>query len=82
MTLQAQYNLAIRETELEMIPAARQNGLGVLAWSPLASGFLTGEYDRNQPRSADTRAGQGDPLYNYTSSNRAQRLPADCQLCD
>ncbi len=82
MTLQAQSNLAIRETELEMIPAARQNGLGVLAWSPLASGFLTGEYDRNQPRSADTRAGQGDPLYNYTSSNRAQRLPADCQLCD
>jgi aryl-alcohol dehydrogenase (NADP+) len=69
VTLQAQYNLAIRQTELEMIPAARHNGLGILAWSPLASGFLTGKYDRNRPPSADTRAGQGDPLYNYTSAN-------------
>ena len=69
VTLQAQYNLAVRETELEMIPAARHNGLGILAWSPLASGFLTGKYDRNQPRADNTRAGQGDPLYNYTSAN-------------
>jgi aryl-alcohol dehydrogenase-like predicted oxidoreductase len=68
VTLQAQYNLVIRETELEMIPAARHNGLGILAWSPLASGFLTGKYDRHQPPPADTRAGQGNPLYNYTSS--------------
>ncbi len=52
-----------------MIPAARDNGLGILAWSPLASGFLTGKYDPDQPRSADTRAGQGDPLYDYPSSN-------------
>jgi aryl-alcohol dehydrogenase-like predicted oxidoreductase len=69
VTLQAQYNLAVRETELEMIPAARHNGLGILAWSPLASGFLTGKYDRDQPRPANTRAGQGNPLYDYTSSN-------------
>ncbi|WP_375491355.1 aldo/keto reductase [uncultured Jatrophihabitans sp.] len=69
VTLQAQYNLAIRQTELEMIPAARHNGLGILAWSPLASGFLTGKYDRDQPPSSDTRAGQGDPLYNFTSHN-------------
>lgn len=69
MSLQAQYSLATRQTELEMIPAARHNGLGILAWSPLASGFLTGKYERNEQRSPGTRAGQDHPLHQYTSSN-------------
>ena len=69
MTLQAQYNLATRETEWEMIPAALHNGLGILAWSPLASGFLTGKYARDEQRSPGTRAGQDHALYQYTSSN-------------
>jgi aryl-alcohol dehydrogenase (NADP+) len=69
VTLQAQYNLVTREPEWEMVPATLHNGLGILAWSPLASGFLTGKYERNAPRSSDTRAGQASPLYSYTSSN-------------
>jgi aryl-alcohol dehydrogenase (NADP+) len=69
VSLQAQYNLATRQTEWEMIPAARYNGLGILAWSPLASGFLTGKYDRNERRSPGTRARQDHALYQYTSSN-------------
>jgi aryl-alcohol dehydrogenase-like predicted oxidoreductase len=69
VTLQAQYSLATRETEWEMIPAARHNGLGLLAWSPLASGFLTGKYARSDERPADTRAGQDHALYQYTSAN-------------
>ncbi|WP_329068850.1 aldo/keto reductase [Streptomyces sp. NBC_01429] len=69
VSLQAQYNLATRETEWEMLPAARHNGLGVLAWSPLASGFLTGKYTRDAARTPDTRAGEDNPLYQYTSSN-------------
>ncbi|RDG36779.1 aldo/keto reductase [Streptomyces corynorhini] len=69
VSLQAQYNLATRETEWEMLPAARHNGLGVLAWSPLASGFLTGKYTRDTERAPDTRAGEDHALYRYTSSN-------------
>lgn len=69
VTLQAQYSLATRETEWEMIPAARHNGLGILAWSPLASGFLTGKYARDEKRSPGTRAGQDHALYQYTSAN-------------
>jgi len=69
VTLQAQYSLATRETEWEMIPAALHNGLGILAWSPLASGFLTGKYQRGEIRSPSTRAGQDHALYQYTSSN-------------
>jgi len=69
VTLQAQYSLATRETEWEMIPAALHNGLGILAWSPLASGFLTGKYQRGQQRPPGTRAGQDHALYQYTSAN-------------
>jgi aryl-alcohol dehydrogenase-like predicted oxidoreductase len=69
VTLQAQYNLITREPEWEMLPAAAHNGLGVLVWSPLASGFLTGKYERDGRRPADTRAGQDNPLYQYTSAN-------------
>jgi aryl-alcohol dehydrogenase (NADP+) len=69
VTLQAQYSLATRETEYEMVPAAIHNGLAILSWSPLASGYLTGKYHRDDPRPADTRAGQGSPLYNLTSAN-------------
>ena len=69
VTLQAQYSLVTRETEWEVIPAALHNGLGILAWSPLASGFLTGKYQRGGERPADTRAGQDHALYQYTSAN-------------
>jgi hypothetical protein len=39
-TMQVQYNLIYREEEREMIPLCRDQGLGVLAWSALARGFL------------------------------------------
>jgi aryl-alcohol dehydrogenase-like predicted oxidoreductase len=42
--LQIEYNLAERTPERELIPMARALGLGVTAWSPLASGLLTGKY--------------------------------------
>ncbi|MBF8190225.1 aldo/keto reductase [Nonomuraea sp. K274] len=40
--LQAQYNLLTRELEWEIMPALEANGLGLLVWSPLAAGVLTG----------------------------------------
>jgi aryl-alcohol dehydrogenase-like predicted oxidoreductase len=40
--LQAQYNLLTRELEWEIMPALEANGLGLLVWSPLAGGLLTG----------------------------------------
>lgn len=47
VSLQPQYSLVERLIELETLPAARANGLGILAWSPLAAGFLTGKYRRD-----------------------------------
>lgn len=46
--IQLQWSLVSREAERELIPASRAFGLGVLAWSPLASGFLTGKYQRGE----------------------------------
>jgi len=42
VTLQAQYSLIARELEREHVPLCRETGLGILPWSPLAGGFLTG----------------------------------------
>lgn len=44
VTLQAQYSLVVRDIELEHVPACRKEGLGILPWSPLAGGFLSGKY--------------------------------------
>ena len=55
VTLQAQYSLVVRELEREHVPLCRAQGLGILPWSPLASGFLTGKYDKNQAPPAGAR---------------------------
>jgi aryl-alcohol dehydrogenase-like predicted oxidoreductase len=53
--IQLQWNLAARDAEREVIPAARAFGVGVLVWSPLARGFLSGKYRKGQPPPKGTR---------------------------
>ncbi len=45
---QARYNMLCREVEAEVLPACRECGLGLLFWSPLAQGFLSGKYRRGE----------------------------------
>ncbi|MEU4176436.1 aldo/keto reductase [Streptomyces sp. NPDC026589] len=68
LTLQQQYSLLSRESEYEMVPAALHNHIGLLPWSPLAGGFLTGKYRRGTTPAPDTRAGGDNPLYRYVSA--------------
>ncbi|MEM0272593.1 MAG: aldo/keto reductase [Thermoprotei archaeon] len=49
ISVQNHYNLVYREDERELIPLCQHIGVGVLPWSPLARGFLTGKYSRNKP---------------------------------
>ncbi len=49
VTLQAQYWLMVRELEREHVPLCDKFGLGILPWSPLASGFLSGKYEKDAP---------------------------------
>ena len=55
VALQTQYNLLVRDIEREHVPVCREFGLGILPWSPLAAGFLSGKYSRNQPAPAGAR---------------------------
>ncbi len=57
VTLQAQYSLLVRDLEREHVPLCRDQGLGILPWSPLANGFLTGKFERGKPPVGDTRLG-------------------------
>ena len=47
-SLQAYYSVAGRDLERELIPMLRSEGLGLMVWSPLAGGFLSGKYPREQ----------------------------------
>jgi aryl-alcohol dehydrogenase-like predicted oxidoreductase len=66
VTIQPQYSLLVRDAELEIIPAAADGGLGILPWSPLGGGFLTGKYRREEPpsegRLADSDSFEGQRL--------------------
>ena len=59
-TLQPQYSLLAREIEWEIVPAATDAGLGLLPWSPLGGGWLSGKYRRDQRPAGATRLGE-DP---------------------
>ncbi|MGD0687213.1 MAG: aldo/keto reductase [Streptosporangiaceae bacterium] len=52
---QIYYSLQAREAEYELIPAAVDQGLGVLVWSPLAGGLMSGKYRRGQQPPAGSR---------------------------
>lgn len=56
---QAYYSLLNREFEWELMPLGIDQGVGTMVWSPLAGGQLTGKYNRNSPRPANTRIAQG-----------------------
>ena len=60
VTLQPSYSLLVREIEHEIVPACEHNGLGLLPWSPLAGGWLSGKYTRDARPSGATRLGE-DP---------------------
>jgi len=58
VTLQPQYNLLVRDIEHEVVPAALDAGMGLLPWSPLAGGWLSGKYERDVPPTGATRLGE------------------------
>ena len=57
VTLQPQYSLLVRGIEHEIVPAALDQAVGLLPWSPLAGGWLTGKYQRDAVPTGATRLG-------------------------
>ncbi len=68
VTVQPQYSLLARAIEWEIVPACESEGLGLLPWSPLASGWLTGKYQRGEDPADGTRlkeqADEGMKIWN------------------
>ena len=56
---QPQYSLVVRDIEQEIIPICQLKGIGVVVWSPLAGGFLTGKYNPGQRTLRGTRSEEG-----------------------
>jgi aryl-alcohol dehydrogenase-like predicted oxidoreductase len=74
VSLQAQYSLVVRDLEREHVPVCRDFGLGILPWSPLAGGFLTGKYRKGQEAPAGTRLEKWKDRYRGFDTERNWRI--------
>ncbi|TXC71346.1 aldo/keto reductase [Sphingomonas ginsenosidivorax] len=54
-SLQAHYTIAGRDLERELVPMVESEGIGLMVWSPLAGGFLSGKYSRDGAKDGDNR---------------------------
>jgi len=71
--LQPQYSLLCRTTEWELLPIARNEGLGIIPWGILKVGFLSGRFSRDSPPDPASRAalaeGSGLSMFSYSGNN-------------
>ncbi len=72
---QPQYSLVVRDIEEEIIPVCERKGLGVVVWSPLGGGFLTGKYKPGERTVEGTRSAEGWAYpQRYFASNADETL--------
>jgi len=76
VTLQAQYSLVVRDIEREHVPLCRETGLGILPWSPLAGGFLSGKFERGKTPTGGTRLGEKDRMSRYDNERNWKIIEA------
>jgi aryl-alcohol dehydrogenase-like predicted oxidoreductase len=81
VTLQPQYSLLCREIEWEITPACESEGLGLLPWSPLAGGWLTGKYRRDERPTGATRLGE-NPDRGVEAYDRRSRVERTWAVVD
>ena len=77
VAFQAQYSLVVRDLEREHAPLCTTHGVGILPWSPLAGGFLSGKYRRDMPAPEGTRLDKWkDRLAGFSSDRHWKILDA------
>jgi aryl-alcohol dehydrogenase-like predicted oxidoreductase len=75
IAMQVAYSLVERSIEREHVPAARETGLGITPWSPLAAGFLAGKYQRAEAgASGEGRLSGPNPFGNTLFTDRNWRI--------
>ncbi|MEH2316070.1 aldo/keto reductase, partial [Nostoc sp.] len=65
ISIQPRYNLLFREIERELLPLAKEEGLGVISYNPLAGGLLTGKHILDQGPTSGTRFTLGAAAERY-----------------
>ena len=74
---QPQYSLVVRDIDEEIVPALQLKGLGCVAWSPMASGYLAGKYTPGSLKVQGTRSAEGWGFQNrFFAPNHAEILQA------
>ncbi|WP_338723775.1 aldo/keto reductase [Devosia sp. XK-2] len=75
VTMQPQYNLLVRDIEHEIVPACQDANMGLLPWSPLGGGWLSGKYKRDQMPTGVSRLGENPKrgMEAYEARNAQQR---------
>ncbi|MGD1034619.1 MAG: aldo/keto reductase [Candidatus Dormibacteria bacterium] len=73
---QPPYSMLVRGVEAEVLPVCQRYGMGVIPWSPLAGGFLSGGYRRGQAVPASTRSGRLPHRYDLSLPVNQRKLEA------
>jgi aryl-alcohol dehydrogenase-like predicted oxidoreductase len=77
--IQSEYNLLERDLERDVLPCCRDHNVGLVPYRPLAGGFLTGKYRRDEPPPEGSRGAVSDSLDKYMTDayfDRIERLEA------
>jgi aryl-alcohol dehydrogenase-like predicted oxidoreductase len=77
---QPPYSLLVRGVEAEVLPVCAQHRMGVIPWSPLAGGWLSGRYRKGAEPPASTRAGRIPHRYDLSLPENQRKLDAAEQL--
>lgn len=73
IAMQLEYSLVAREVEREHFPVAADTGMGIMPWSPLAGGFLTGKYEQNAEQK-EGRLSKPNPFGDSKFSDRNWKI--------
>ncbi|MDM9652807.1 aldo/keto reductase [Stutzerimonas stutzeri] len=79
VSLQAYYSLVARDVEYELVPLCEDQGLGLTPWSPLAGGFLTGKYPRDNPKAQEGRRSREEQNFLQLDEDRAYAILDEVQ---
>jgi aryl-alcohol dehydrogenase-like predicted oxidoreductase len=81
-TEQPPYSIFARGVEADVLPTCRRYGMGVVVWSPLNGGWLTGKYRRGADAPAGSRAERHPDHFDFDSEIKERKLDLVDALCD
>ena len=80
VTVQPRYNIVDREAEYELLPLCAEEGIGVIPYSPLAGGLLTGKYQRGKNPPPGSRGGESPEWMDRRLTQRNQAILQELEM--